>query len=161
MKKIDFIALENQIWQELPTQIGDVMVQDLYPTHEYIKALQKALYQYRYADLYQLLNNQVPVHPKLLPILSLVVQKASSKEGGRRPKLIPVQKAYIHRLLTERCLRNGLTIDKAAQELAALSENQNLLDDIDYSIDEKTIKKAFKEIDLLFDNRFTKIINRT
>jgi hypothetical protein len=35
------------------------------------------------------------------------------------------------------------------------------LADIDYSIDEKTIKNAFKEIDLLFDNRFTKILTNS
>jgi hypothetical protein len=159
MTKIDFKEIEDAIWGEVPTQIGDVVVRDLYPTKPYIYALQKALYLNKYADLYKLLQSKTPLHPEFLPILSLVLMRSKAGEGGRRPEFTPVQKACIHRLVTEKCFRENLSIHKACLEIEALSSKEKIIGDAELGeLDVSTIRRAFDSIDKeLFGGRFTKL----
>ena len=159
MTKIDFREIEDAIWGEVPTQIGDVVVKDLYPTKPYIYALQKALYLNKYGDLYKLLQSKTPLHPEFLPILSLVLMRSKAREGGRPQELTPVQEACMHRLVTEICFRENLSIHKACLELAAQSSDEHLLGDIEIGkLSVNTIRRAFDSIDQdLFGGRFTKL----
>jgi len=159
MKEFNFKEIEDAIWNAIPIQIGDVTVKDLYPTKPYIYALQKALYLNKYTDLYKLLQSKTPLHPEFLPILSMVLMRSKAREGGRPQELAPAQEACIHRLVTEICLRENLSIHKACLELAAKSSDEHLLDDIDIGkLSVNTIRRAFDSIDQdLFGGRFARL----
>ena len=159
MRKINFKDIEDTIWSEIPTQIGGVSVKDLYPIKPYIYALQKALYLNKYGNLFKLLDKKIPIHPEFLPILSLVLMRSKARDGGKPPKLTPVQEACIHRLVTEICFRENLSIHKACLAIEALSSNKHLLDDIEMGeLSVNTIRRAFDSIDQdLFGGRFARL----
>ena len=65
----------------------------------------------------------------------------------------------MHRLVTEICFRENLSIHKACLELAAQSSDEHLLGDIEIGkLSVNTIRRAFDSIDQdLFGGRFTKL----
>lgn len=162
MNEFNFNEIEDAIWNEAPIVIGDTTVKDLYPTKSYIYALQRALYHGAYVDLYVLFEQEVPIHPKFLPILSRILKRAKTKDAGRPPQLTPSQEACIHRLVTKKCFEENISIKEACSILSTLSSDESLLPEKQIkSLSESTIYRAFSGVDKeLFDNRFTQLLKR-
>ena len=157
----DFKKIEDAILNEPAMQVGDIAVKELYPTKPYIYALQKALYQGIYTDLYKLFNSKAPIHPEFLPVITTILMRSKTKDGGSPPIFTPTQQACIHKLVSERCLKENISIHKACLAIEALSCDQKLLDDLEIKkISVGTIRRAFDYIDKeLFDNSFTNRFN--
>jgi hypothetical protein len=163
MKQFNFNEIEDAIWNELPIiVVGDTTIKDLYATKSYIYALQKALYQGIYVDLYILFEKEVPIHPKFLPILSAILKRAKTKDAGRPPQLTPSQEVCIHRLVSKKCFEDDISIKEACSILSALSNDESLLPEKQFKrLSESTIYRAFNSVDKeLFDNKFTQLLKR-
>lgn len=153
MKEFNFQEIENLIWSEPATEIGDFAIKDLYIPRQYTEALQKALYKDDPEDLSQLLKKKIPIHPLQLPILAAVIDmRTRHKRNGRRPRLTPAEEIKLHRLVWIHCIKTSLTLDECYQYL---SRNEDLIDGIPGLLSEKTIRDTFKRVDKeVFNNRF-------
>lgn len=154
MKEFNFQEIENLIWNEPATEIGDIAIKDLYFPRRYTEALQKALYKDDPEDLSKLLKNKTPIHPLQLPILAAVIDmRTRHKKNGRRPRMTQSEEIKLHRAVWMLCISNSWTLDDCYR---FLSHDNHPIDGINSYLSEKTIRDTFKKVDKeIFNNRFT------
>lgn len=154
---INYEVIEQAVWLEHLESINDTTLKERAYPHKYSEATQSAIYKQDYAALLKLLDDEIPIHTKQLPLIAAVLRSlVNPGSSGPKQKLTPKEKLYIHRLVFFEIHRNGISIDKACRNLSA---DRGLLPNITEELSVSTIKRAFEEIEeKIFNHRHTNFI---
>lgn len=84
----------------------------------YVVAIERAVINGDFVDLYRLLEQQRPLHPRMLPGIAAALRRKTASKGGRKAKLMPSEQRAAAFAVDFKRETQGLTKEEAILDVA-------------------------------------------